>query len=173
MAPAFLFGFGDGDKIGAYPASLNDFVSDALVRETKMTLGLFEGGIDDGIFYNDRRHVPYLTSYITTQRCAKYSLITCYYFVHSSSISAKSLGWRDVLRLQAGAPVKNTGKAGCAAFSYSDNNVASFWSASEIVSVGKVHINSACRACQSRLLTWSDNIAPATGNPGGRRTSKG
>ena len=58
-------------------------------------------------------------------------------------------------------------------FSYWDNNVASFWSASEIVPVGKVHINSAFRARQSKLLTWSDNIAPATGNPAGRRTSKG
>jgi hypothetical protein len=36
-----------------------------------------------------------------------------------------------------------------------------------------VHINSACRARQSRLLTRSDNIAPATGKPAGRRTSKG
>jgi len=59
------------------------------------------------------------------------------------------------------------------AFSYPDNNVAIFWSASEIVSVGKVHINSAFRARQSKLLTWSDNIAPATGNPAGRRISKG
>jgi hypothetical protein len=85
----------------------------------------------------------------------------------------KSLGRRDVLGLQGDAPVKNTGKARCDAFSYSDNNVASFWSASEAVSVGKVHINSACRARQCRLLTWSDNIAPATGNLAGRRTSKG
>jgi len=88
-------------------------------------------------------------------------------------LGKKSRQGRGVLRLQADAPVKNTGKAGCDAFSYSDNNVPSFWSASEIVSVGKVPINSACRARQSRLLTWSDNIAPATGNPAGRRTSKG
>ena len=58
-------------------------------------------------------------------------------------------------------------------FCYWDSKVASFWSASEIVSIGKVHINSAFRTRQSRLLTWSDNIAPATGNPAGRRTSKG
>ena len=88
-------------------------------------------------------------------------------------LASESLGGRDVLRLQVDAPVKNTGKTGCDAFSYSDNNVASFCSVSEIVSVGKMHINSACRVRQSRLLTWSDNIAPATGNPAGRRTSKG
>jgi len=58
-------------------------------------------------------------------------------------------------------------------FSYWGNNVASFWSTSEIVSVGEVHINSTFRARQSKLLTWSDNIAPATGNPAERRTSKG
>ena len=40
-----------------------------------------------------------------------------------------------------------------AALSYCDNNVASFWSTSEIVSVGKVHINSAFRAPQSKLLS--------------------
>jgi len=74
---------------------------------------------------------------------------------------------------EVSAAVKNIGKTRYDAFPYSDNNVAIFWSASEIVSVGKVHINSAFRARQSRLLTWSDNIAPATGNPAGRRTSKG
>ena len=78
-----------------------------------------------------------------------------------------------VMTREVHAPVKNTGKEGCYAFSYSDNNVASLLSASEIVSVDKVHISSACRARQSRLLTWSDNIAPATGNPAGIRTSKG
>jgi hypothetical protein len=87
--------------------------------------------------------------------------------------SIEKFNRRGVLGLQAYAPVKNTGSAGCDAFSYSDSNVASFWSASEIVSVGKVHINSAFRARQSRLLTWSDNIAPVTGNSAGRRTSKG
>ena len=58
-------------------------------------------------------------------------------------------------------------------FSHCDNNVASFWSTSEIVPVGKVHINSAFLARQSKLLTWSDKIAPAIGNPAGIRTSNG
>ena len=56
---------------------------------------------------------------------------------------------------------------------YCDNNVINFWSTSEMVSVGKVHSNSAFLARQSKLLTWSDKIAPATGNPAGRRTSNG
>ena len=61
----------------------------------------------------------------------------------------------------------------CKAFPYCDNNVTSFWSTSEIVSVGKVQTNSAFLARQSKLLTWSDNIAPATGSPAGIRTSNG
>jgi len=60
-----------------------------------------------------------------------------------------------------------------ASFQYCDNNVTGFWSTYEIVSVGKVHINSAFRARQSKLSTWSDMTAPTTNNPAGRRTSNG
>jgi len=62
---------------------------------------------------------------------------------------------------------------GSGVFLHCDNNVASFWSTSETVSEGKVHISSTFRARQSRLLIWSDKIAPATGNLAGMRTSNG
>jgi hypothetical protein len=56
---------------------------------------------------------------------------------------------------------------------YYDIKVANFCSTSEIISVGKAHINSAFRECQSKLLIWSDKIAPSTGKPSGIRTSNG
>ena len=56
---------------------------------------------------------------------------------------------------------------------YLDNNVPSFCKTSDIVLDGNVQISSAFLARQSRLLTWSDRMAPVTGRPAGRRTSNG
>ena len=54
-----------------------------------------------------------------------------------------------------------------------NSSVLNFCIASEMVSAGKGQSNSVLRARQSKLLTWSDKIAPVTGNPAGIRTSKG
>ena len=56
---------------------------------------------------------------------------------------------------------------------YHDNNVPSFCNNSTTTRGGKVHIHSASRTRQSKLLIWSAKITPLTGKPSGMRTSKG
>jgi len=65
--------------------------------------------------------------------------------------------------------VSRSGKLGA----YRDRRVEAFARTSAVVASGKWQMGSACRARQSRLLTWSERIAPWTGRLSGTSTSKG
>jgi len=53
---ALLLGRMYRDKVGTYAAGLYNFVCNTISRKAEMAFRLLKRGIDDRIFYNDRRH---------------------------------------------------------------------------------------------------------------------